>query len=318
LRFLRKTSGNERRVRVFKFSLLLVTLLVAAFGGAQSLSDTERAVAGKPLKRQIEILSRSTDDSIRDQAVDILRGGRIDPQNGDVQDLLGELKTRAAIERRLPRTSPDAMANKAKDIKNNPAFSDRAPKKTSSWLAKALENLAKLFNPPQRRAAPNMNMPRFNLNWLVPVMWGILGGIVLVLIALIIRHFRWQGRLRRKVTALLDDDEPERTLDEWLVLADELQAKGDFRGAVRALYLASLMRLDEANIIRFNRRETNWEHYSRLEKSPMRPESLDFLSPTQHFDRVWYGQIVRGSIDAQEMRQVYLQIVAIVSQVKAA
>lgn len=318
MRFLRKTSGNEHRARGSKFSLLLLVVgLLTSLGYADSLAELENAIKGLPVEQQVEILAKSEDDSIRGQAQELV--GRISPTNkAEVQALLAELKSRAAIERRLPSTSPATYAKKAEKIKRDPAFTDRAPKKTSSWLAKAIENLIKLLTPQRDRPQGGPVMPNFSLNWLVPLVWGILGGIVILLLVLIIRHFQWQGRLKRKAVALLEDDEPERTLDEWLLLADQLQSEGNYRGAVRALYLASLIRLDEANIIRFNRRETNWEHFARLQKSPLKPESLDFLSPTRHFDRVWYGQIVRGKVDVDEMRSVYFEVVAIVTQVKAA
>ena len=107
---------------------------------------------------------------------------------------------------------------------------------------------------------------------------------------------------------MLEDDEPERSLDEWLAEADTLQAQGRYREAVRALYLASLLRFDEARVARFQRGQTNWEHLTRIEASPTMPKDLDFRATTRLFDRIWYGRIVRGKEDVDQFRAWYLNI----------
>ncbi|HWA84414.1 MAG TPA: DUF4129 domain-containing protein, partial [Fimbriimonadaceae bacterium] len=101
------------------------------------------------------------------------------------------------------------------------------------------------------------------------------------------------------------DDEPERTLDEWLELSSSYERDGKYREAVRALYLACLLKFDERNVARFLRSQTNWEHLARIETSPKKPAGLDFRTPTQAFDRIWYGYKVRGPIDVAEFRAWY-------------
>ncbi len=108
---------------------------------------------------------------------------------------------------------------------------------------------------------------------------------------------------------MLDEDEPERTLDEYLELADKLVSEQRFREAVRCLYLACLLRLDEERVIRFHRGQTNWEHLARFESSPKRPPGLDLRSPTQAFDLIWYGMRPTGLEDVEKFRQWYQQVV---------
>jgi hypothetical protein len=77
---------------------------------------------------------------------------------------------------------------------------------------------------------------------------------------------------------------------------------------VRCLYLACLLRLDDAGVARFDRSETNWEHLYRIERSPSKPTGLGFRAPTIAFDRVWYGHNVRGLSDVHEFRMWYVGV----------
>jgi hypothetical protein len=109
------------------------------------------------------------------------------------------------------------------------------------------------------------------------------------------------------VGGILEDDEPERTADQWLLQAEKLEAEGKYREAVRCLYLACLVRYDDGRVARFRRHETNWEHLYRIEGSSLNP-GLDFRTPTQRFDKVWYGYQVNGPSDVQEFREVYQRL----------
>ncbi len=73
---------------------------------------------------------------------------------------------------------------------------------------------------------------------------------------------------------------------------------GDYRGAVRLMYLATLMALDETDRLRFERTLTNREHLRQA------PESLrPLLEPlVSRYDRLWYGQSGLGEREFQEFR----------------
>lgn len=222
---------------------------------------------------------------------------------------LGEaLATRAEL---LPadRTAEFANASeRAKAIKRNPLFADAGAEDQANWIQRAFERLRNLRirrpEAPEIDAPPVPNVTHLD-RWLIGIMWVLLGLLVVGLLAFAFRHFSWKRTLRRKAMALLDEDEPERTVDEWLVQADRLAAQGRHREAVRCLYLACLLRFDEQGIARFDRGETNWEHLRRIQASPKRPADLDFVEPTRHFDLVWYGGRVRGAEDVDRMRSVY-------------
>ena len=152
-------------------------------------------------------------------------------------------------------------------------------------------------------------------------MWGILILAVIAFLIFAFRKFNWgvASKLRKKrVGGLLDDDEPDRSADEWLEQADRLAAEGEFRKAVRCLYLACLVRIDEAGVARFIRAETNWEHLHRIEASTKSPESFQFRTITQKFDLIWYGFRTQGQPDVQEFRAFYVELCKILNIQNAA
>lgn len=69
--------------------------------------------------------------------------------------------------------------------------------------------------------------------------------------------------------------------------AQDLSRSGDYRSAVRYLYLSTLLLLDEREVLRYDRTRTNGEY---LESVAQRPELATTLKNViDIFDRVWYG-----------------------------
>ncbi len=69
--------------------------------------------------------------------------------------------------------------------------------------------------------------------------------------------------------------------------AQTLSGTGDYRSAVRYLYLSSLLILDERNLLRYDRSLTNREYLGSIAD---RPElAITLREVIDVFDRVWYG-----------------------------
>ncbi len=69
--------------------------------------------------------------------------------------------------------------------------------------------------------------------------------------------------------------------------AQELSGGGDYRQALRYLYLSALLLLDEKGLLRYNRALTNREYLLQVRSRPDLSEHLKVVVDT--FDRVWYG-----------------------------
>jgi hypothetical protein len=69
--------------------------------------------------------------------------------------------------------------------------------------------------------------------------------------------------------------------------AQTLSSQGDYRNAVRYLYLSSLLILDEQGQLRYDRSRTNREYLRSVSSQPQLADSLRDVIDV--FDRVWYG-----------------------------
>lgn len=195
------------------------------------------------------------------------------------------------------------------NIKSNPIYPRDRRDEDANWLSAAIERLRNLRG---NSRAPTPRAPGSNIfalsQFVVYVVWGLIIGLIVAFLVYATRFVHFRNLRHRKARALLQDDEPERSLDEWLAMADDLERQGRFREAVRALYLASLLKFDERNIAAFVRGQTNWEHLARIEASPRLPEGLDFRPPTHAFDQIWYGGRLRGVEDVARFRGWYTEI----------
>ena len=226
------------------------------------------------------------------------------------------IEVRVFVESAEPAARQSDRAAQAKRIKMNPLYRDPGDKEESNWFTKGFEGLGNwiqrllesIFNR-NRPDLPELGGGMTPMYWLQYVFWGLLGALLLAFLYFVFRRFQWKQGLERQAKAMLAEDEPERTRDEYLDEADRLTALGKYREAVRCLYLACLLAFDEAGIARFVRGQTNWEHLRRIEESDKKPPDLDFRAPTQKFDVVWYGMKVNGMEDVGAMRFWYEQTV---------
>src|SRR3990170_2729550 len=69
--------------------------------------------------------------------------------------------------------------------------------------------------------------------------------------------------------------------------AERFMSASDFRTAIRYLYLAALLRLEEAGLFRYDRTLTNREVLQSLSHMPAITQPLGWI--VQEFERVWYG-----------------------------
>lgn len=303
MKHLLKTFGVRIGRVASSFSLLLV-VTVALAGPYGQLSD--RLGSAKSASGKLTILRELSidDDRLRGLANRALaRGhGNAGAASKEIQAAEDYVQLMSIAEE---AANPGDQKKLAERIKKSGLYADQAEKQEANWLSAAARRLGNLFRrdpSPQ----PKVNIPAVGaLNFLIPLVWVILGVLLLGFIIFAARYISFSRSKKRRAKAVLEEDEPERTLDEWLALADAHEREGRFREAVRALYLACLLKFDERNVARFIRSQTNWEHLSRIEASPRLPAGIDFRAATKAFDSVWYGHKVRGKVDVDDFRSWY-------------
>lgn len=209
------------------------------------------------------------------------------------------------------RGRPEATENAAQILARTEYKSAKdAPGK--NWIERLLDRLKNLRMKNNR----GPDLPEFpDLPWLGPLLKFLMYVILATAIGLLIwllTKLRVASQMRkaraRSGGGILEDGEELLSEDEYLKNADELIAQGRFREACRALYLATLVRLDAARVARLEPAQTNWEHLRRVESNRSKPEGLDFRTPTKLFDHAWYGYSARSAADVEPFRQSYLDI----------
>jgi hypothetical protein len=102
------------------------------------------------------------------------------------------------------------------------------------------------------------------------------------------------------------------TADTALQRAQNLSLGGDYRSAVRYLYLSALLMLEERGLLGYDRTKTNREYLHSVSDQPELEKRL--RNVVDVFDRVWYGY---QSIDEQHY-QYYEQQVGMLRQQRQA
>lgn len=291
---------------VSSFSLLL---LLAALGFALDygkLADELNEDSAKKIAKQVSDDPNSSEDA-HDWAQYILETE--EPSRSDIANLRSALTNMASEDKVRDIIVDTHSTSVAKQIKTNPAYVDSGTQSDANWINKAFERLKDVkFDPDPDIKLPKGELP--SMQGVMVLVWILLGGGVLFLLIWAIRHFSWKRNLERKAKAMLEEDEPERTVDEWMELAESLIASGRYREAVRCLYLACLLRFDEFGVARFDRSQTNWEHLYRIRASIKMPKDLKFESATQRFDVIWYGNRNAKQEDVVQFKAWYEEIMA--------
>lgn len=98
------------------------------------------------------------------------------------------------------------------------------------------------------------------------------------------------GAAALRATPLLQHQEGAlaRRSEAWLELADALAAKGEFREAIRHLYLALLSRLHHDGLIDYEPTWSNWDALATF-RGAERLKGV-FRELTRRFDFAWYGR----------------------------
>lgn len=139
-------------------------------------------------------------------------------------------------------------------------------------------------------------------------------GLAVFLIVLIIRAVQNarskpedSGHLEEEEALDLEDEEILATdlpPDEWLAMVDELERKGEWRLALRALFLAFLARLGDQGAVVIARATSNREYERELaRRAHAFPGVLEVFADLRgHLEQVWYGDRPVGPELLREQR----------------
>ena len=164
-------------------------------------------------------------------------------------------------------------------------------------LANAVDRFLKWLNEKLSLSGPSSTggaLPGLGLNWLVAFLILLVaagGGVV----AWRMRHSKTPAEKAAEVVAVkLDAPElsPDRLPEEsWLQMAEQCLAEQNFRFALRAFYLASLVWLGRKELLTIHPGKTNREYETELRRRTRAwPEARQlFGANVVAFERAWYG-----------------------------
>jgi hypothetical protein len=200
-----------------------------------------------------------------------------------------------------PSSAPADARERLERMLDQPPFKQPDAPQTPSWLSDFFNWLGRLLENvfrPLGRISPSGGR---TIAWAIAIVGGLLLAGVLIYLLL---------GLRRGVVASAQanehDLEANLTAKTALEQAGGLARGGDYRTAVRYLYISALLWLDERNMLRYDRALTNREYLERVRDNPALRERM--LPIVETFDRVWYGHL---PIDADSFAAYQKQVEAL-------
>jgi hypothetical protein len=117
--------------------------------------------------------------------------------------------------------------------------------------------------------------------------WASIASAIMVIIFIFVYRTLFNDFIRE--TELTEEEEGGEPLTSETAFdkAQTLSKGGDYRSAVRYLYLSSLLLLDERGILRYDRSKTNREYLRSVANAPELAKPLGEV--IEVFDNVWYG-----------------------------
>lgn len=212
----------------------------------------------------------------------------------------------------------------AKKILERPEFQEPAPVVENpeveneddepGWLSKLIRDFFEWLRKrePQERDTPKIDGPSVSMGAANAVMIGAIVLVVAVLLVILIRSVK----LKDKSNAVLDESnglqqQPlahdamsalSKPSETWAGLADELAARGEYREAIRHLYLALLSRLHRDGVIDYDPTFSNWEYLFAFKGSSSAKTAFKEL--TRRFDFAWYGKLGVDALAWTMFRQI--------------
>jgi len=165
-----------------------------------------------------------------------------------------------------------------KEILSRPEFQwkETASNPVSDWIQKILDSIDLWLN---RILNATFDIAGSDVT-------AILMAIILaVILFFVLRTLFTDFMSESKLSA--DSDEEPLTSESAFAKAQQLSRGGDYRAAVRYLYLSPLLILDERGIMRYDRSKTNREYLRSVSNSPELSRPLGEVIDV--FDNVWYG-----------------------------
>ncbi len=272
---------------------------------AGTLSLVEQAIAEKDFDARASLLNRAADMLGGVQNVQLDGGEQVPVHN---EQLTAQIRAQAVA----GTASSDRLSALRPRLQALLAALNTAPAAASADDDAKLHDL--LARPPfaQEVQIPS-ELERLIDEWLSRLFGATARGIFsardlivvlgMLLIVAVLAFFLINLRRNAVGEAALPRESPATdapTSSAALERAQNLAGAGDYRAAVRQLYLSTLLWLDEHGQLRYDRSLTNREYLRAVAHAPVLRDALQPI--VEAFDRVWYGFAPVSAGDFEQYR----------------
>lgn len=293
-----RASGADLQLQFRRATRVASWVVALGLIGVFSSGSLEAGVQSSPVERAVE-------------SVDFEPVVEVERLDASIDEVL----RRREFMWRFPREAVDG------DLESK-GWLSRLVDKIERWQGRFERWLDRLFSNKDQKNKERGHVPSIDggfLNGLGQlVSYGLIIGFVLLLLFLGVRAWKLyepieltegasEGDGARAVPDLEDEDVSADLLprNEWVDLARELIAKGDFRLAIRAYFLAQLSHFSSEGLITIQRAKSNREYARELSRRGHgRAGLLDlYRAQIYLFESVWYGERRSGEAEVSEMEQ---------------
>jgi hypothetical protein len=302
--YLRRLLHHNRRLIVVFVGLLLLLSGPVVLNAAETLTPDEYWTTLEALLPQIEALADLPEPEQAEALADLveqlgeltavsLPDGQIIPVSQEhLQLMLTEGSNPALIADTLRNQLesrdlwPPPFVNQLDQetlqaILSRPEFQYEAREPT--WWERIWERIQLWIWEQVSRFAPSAAVG----DWLTVFILVVSGLVIGLVLFYVLRRLRADFAAEARFDLGDDPHLDNITADRAWQRAQESSDLGDYRQAVRYLYLSTLLLLEERDLLRYDRALTNREYLSRLAH---RPDLAAILREVVDvFDRVWYG-----------------------------
>ncbi len=302
---------QRARTRGVALTLTLLVLTASpAFAQSGLVRRAERIADDCDMRVDLTPLQRGWVDEDQSSLSRML--GRIERRIDEEDDCVGaeaDLRESLRLYGELQDAAPAIDAqDAAKKILERPEFQSAAPveveEKTDepdeeSWLSRLLRQFFEWLSKKEKPKSAPVNAPSVDVGGANVVMLGALLLVCGVLAFILVRSIKLKPKAGQAVDEThgltqhpLEHDAMSalsKPSETWAGIADELAAKGEYREAIRHLYLALLSRLHRDGVIDYDPTFSNWEYLFAFKGSSTLKSA--FRELTRRFDFAWYGNL---------------------------
>jgi hypothetical protein len=198
----------------------------------------------------------------------------------------------------------NATREKLREIRSRKEFMAKGDDPITAFIKKARNKVFEVLNKIYSKVLEVLFGGNSGASWVYRglVIAGLIGALVMAF-RMFKRYKRAPKRREKKRTVLGEEIEAGTTSNDLAEAALRAAKAGDFRGAVRKLYISLLYELSERNLIELEPNTTNHEYLAKVSRFQPLAGPMRYL--TDRFDYTWYGMFPASAEDFSTFQARY-------------